>query len=168
MSNKIEDLDSFIQTFRNEIKRKKKLSPINFDKLILLTKSPLIQKFITLDLTMKEANVLGRAFMKAKNLKIEELIGLFLKPTKQNALILTCLLCKKCKVNDLRILNDFLIPNMRSKSLAYLNLALVFVRNYKQFVSDEFIEEIKQVNHPVCDEILDLLEIEVEKEMVEA
>ncbi|KCZ76334.1 hypothetical protein H311_02673, partial [Anncaliia algerae PRA109] len=48
----------------------------------------------------------------------------------------------------------FLKPNISTKTVAYLNLALVLFRNYPAFFNDELLEEVKKISHPICDEIL--------------
>lgn len=149
------DANELFDAFRKQVRENKKLDPNTFKALIVFCKSKGIYGFLQRELTIKEATMLGRALMKARRLDVDSLISeIHADRNPRSAILLTCLLLKKSKIQNAGLVAEFLASTLKEDvRLCYLNLMLVLYRNYREFFS-EFLELFCRSNsHPICIEI---------------
>lgn len=149
------DANELFDAFRKQVRENKKLDPNTFQALVVFCKSKGIYSFLQRELTIKEATMLGRALMKAKRLDVDSLIAeIHEDRSPRNAILLTCLLLKKSKIQNAGLVAEFLASTLKDNvRLCYLNLMLVLYRNYREFFSDVLERFCRNNSHPICVEI---------------
>lgn len=149
------DANELFDAFRKQVREHKKLDTNTFQALIVFCKSKGIHRFLQKELTIKEATLLGRALMKTRRLDVDSLIAeIHSDRNPRSAILLTCLLLKKSKIQKAGLVAEFLEQTLKDNvRLCYLNLMLVLYRNYREFFN-EFLELFCRNNsHPICVEI---------------
>ncbi|ELA41277.1 uncharacterized protein VICG_01650 [Vittaforma corneae ATCC 50505] len=151
------------ELMRSRMKAKKVLSRAEFRKLIELLKKQSVEILSIQDLTVGECRLLGKALMATKLQDIDEVISCVIsKQAGRAALLLNCLLNKKCKIN-LVPLQEYLKDMIANEiQLCHLKLLLTISRNYPSLIDNSVIEFCSRKSHPVCKMILEKHQIEYE------
>eukprot|EP00866_Antonospora_locustae_P000880 jgi/Antlo1/880/439 len=149
------DANELFDAFREQVRKNKKLDSNTFQALVVFCKSKGIYGFLHRELTVKEATLLGRALMKARRLDVDSFISeIHENRNPRSAILLTCLLLKKSKIQKAGLVAEFLTNILKDDArLCYLNLMLVLYRNYREFFNKCLENFCRSNSHPICIEI---------------
>lgn len=147
----ISKTDSFIQKFKTEHSKKKKLSHKTFFELKRICNEN-FKEFITkIELSKNEAIIIGRALMQTKLKNKQVIIDSLSEYGHSNIIILTHFLTTKCKVDLTSLVS--IIENNFNESVDFLKLILIVFRNYRNYFTDKMKDFVLQSAHPICLEI---------------
>lgn len=143
------------ESFRHSIKRNNKLDAASFQELTKLCKTDKIADYLKQSMTNKEMGVLGRAIMKSKRLNVSSLLPLVMTRNSQNTFLLTCILLKRSRIEDLSEVISYIkdVISEDSPKLCCFNILLVLFRNYPLYFDEELKKFCEENDHPICREI---------------
>ncbi|KAK6090045.1 hypothetical protein P3W45_000933 [Vairimorpha bombi] len=155
------DKSTVFDKYRNLLKKNKKLHKKDYVDLQKIVRSKELYNILKIDLTNREARMLGNVFASVKLSHVDDIIHLIcIKDDDNTPILLTSILSKKNKV-DMTEVQSYLIKMIqRNIKLVHLELLHVVYKNYPSAVNKEILEFCKKNGHEICKEILSL-EMEV-------
>lgn len=151
------DKPSDFQMYRNILRTRSKLPQGDWSSLCKLVKSSKLYGILRMDLSKKEAEVLGNALKKASLSHVDDIIEIIVKKGDKNGPILLKHILEKKKKIETSIIQKYLHNELSSKvNLSHLQLLSVVHKNYPSCVDSTIIEFCHSNAHPICKEVLGL------------
>lgn len=149
------DRPSDFQPYRDALLGKPKLSPAEWGSLCKLVKTNKIYGVLRMDLSKKEAEVVGSALKKVSLSHVDDIIDVVAKKKDGNASILLRYILEKRKKISLDTIQRYICESLSSEtSLKHLKLLHVMFKNYPASISPAILALCRSSNHPICKEVL--------------
>lgn len=150
------DRPSEFQIYRDILAEKPKLPPVEWHDLCKLVKTSKVYNILRLDLSRKEAEVLGSALKKVSLNHVDDMIDILVKKNDENTpVLLRYLLEKKKKISMDAVQRYFCEEINRPITLRHLKLLLVMCKNYPSSINPTILDFCRSNGHPICKEVLE-------------
>ncbi|ADM12271.1 uncharacterized protein Eint_091430 [Encephalitozoon intestinalis ATCC 50506] len=150
------DRPSDFQIYRDILAAKPKLPPGKWNDLCRLAKTSKIYNILRLDLSRKEAEVLGSALKKVSLNHVDDMIDILVKKRDENTpVLLRYILEKKKKISIDPVQRYFCGELNRMVTLKHLKLLYVMHRNYPASINPTILDFCRSNGHPICKEVLE-------------
>lgn len=149
------DKPSEFQTYRDTLKTRPRLSPGEWSSLCRLVRTPRVYNILRMELSSKEAEVLGSALRKVPLTNVDDMIEVLVKKGDASALTLLRYILEKRKKIDTGVVQRYLCDRLSDKAgLRHLRLLHVVHKNYPDCIGPEVLDFCRSSSHPICREIL--------------
>ncbi|WEL39535.1 putative essential nuclear protein 1 [Encephalitozoon hellem] len=149
------DRPSDFQIYRDILAERPKLPPVEWHDLCRLVKTSKIYNILRLDLSRKEAEVLGSALKKVSLNHVNDMIDILVKKRDENTpVLLRYLLEKKKKISTDAVQRYFCEEINRPVTLKHLKLLHVMCKNYPASINSTILDFCRSNGHPICKDVL--------------
>lgn len=151
------DKPSDFQAYRDILKARPNLPPNEWSKLCALVKTNKLYGILRMDLSKKEAEVLGSALKKVSLTHVDAIIEVVIAKGGDAAPILLKHILEKRKKVDQNPIRLYLCDRLKEGvSLRYLQLLHVVYKYYPSCIDTSILEFCRSNDHPICKEVLKL------------
>ncbi len=151
------DQPSDFQLYRDILKSSPKLPPHEWASLCKLVRTTKLYNILRMDLSSREAEILGNALKKASLNRVDDMIGIVIKANYKSSSILLKYIIEKKKKIDIRPIQKYLEEQIAQgdPKLKMLKVIYALHRNYPNSITPEILDFCRATDHPICKEILE-------------
>lgn len=149
------DRPSDFQTYRNTLKSSTKLPRGEWASLCKLVKTNKLYNILRMDLSKKEADVLGSAMKRGTLKHINDVIEVVLRKNDNNSPILLRYIVEKKMALSTDLIQKYLHSKLvEDVGLRHLQLLHAVHESYPHWIDARIIEFCSSKDHPICKDIL--------------
>ncbi|TBU16977.1 hypothetical protein CWI40_021650 [Ordospora colligata] len=151
------DQPSDFQLYRDILKSNTKLPAYEWASLCKLVKTNKVYNILRMNLSSREAEILGNALKKMSLNKVDDMIDILIKTNHKSSSILLKYIIEKKKKIDIRPIQNYLEEQITQGDAKFRMLKVIFalLKNYPNSITPKILDFCHTTDHPICREILE-------------